>query len=644
MCGIVGFYSNGQEPTLTADLSAAIQLLSHRGPDDSGLYFDKNLGVGLGHRRLSIIDLSPAGHQPMVSDDGSNVIVFNGEIYNYLEIKKELTRYGHRFKGASDTEVVLTAYGQWGVDCLEKFMGMFAFAIWDRSHRRLFIARDRMGIKPLYFSHSKKNFFFGSELKALMAFHAFERQVDPEAFRLYLHYQYIPAPRTIFKNTYKLEPGHYILFDGVGVMKRRWWELPGSRRDHYVPEPIAEKEALLQLNALLTQAVSDRLVSDVPLGALLSGGVDSSMVVAIMQKVSRSPVKTFSIGFGARAYNEAPWASQVAAHLKTDHTELYVTSQDALNTILRLPEIYDEPFADSSSVPTFLVSRLTRDQVTVALSGDGGDEQFAGYVRYWMTETMARYMAMFPRRAREQLRSNLGKIPIKQLSPLYQAIRNYLPQRLNVENFPDKWQKLVNQLGHSDLSELYRMTVSIWSQDEIRRLTGGRVATSTYEQAFSESADLEPIQKLMVVDQQTYLPDAMLTKVDRASMAAGLEVRVPLLDHRVVEFTSRLPVSFKVRNGKGKYLLRQLLRQYVPRQLIERPKMGFGIPIAEWFRHELKEPLNDYLSPDRLKKEGRLDHHIVHQTLQAHQKGTVNHQHRLWALLMWEMWREKWIS
>ena len=644
MCGIAGFYSSRPNETLNEGLSEALARLAPRGPDDSGLFFDNNHGVGLGHRRLSIIDLSPAGHQPMVSEDETTVIVFNGEVYNYLEIKKLLARHGHRFKGNSDTEVVLKAYVQWGISCLDKFIGMFAFAIWDGSRRKLFIARDRLGIKPLYYSHWGKNFFFGSELKALMAFRSYEREIDHEAFLLYLHYQYIPAPRTIFKNTAKLEPGHYIVFDGTKVEKYRWWSLPDSRGAHFVPSPIEEKDVLQQLDALLTQAVSDRLISDVPLGALLSGGVDSSLIVAIMQKVKRSPVRTFCIGFGEQAFNEAPWASRVAAHLQTDHTELTVTSRDALEVIPYLPEIYDEPFADSSSLPTFLVSRLTRNQVTVALSGDGGDEQFAGYVRYWATESMARHMTRVPRNIRRRMQHHLGKIPIRHLSLFYEAARNYLPPRFKVENFPDKWQKLVNQLGSSDLSELYRMTVCIWSRNEIHKLTGSCVPNSTFETAFSESVERNTIQKLMAVDQQTYLPDAMLTKVDRASMAASLEVRVPMLDHRVVAFTSRLPDVYKVRNGKGKYLLRQLLLRYVPRQLIDRPKMGFGIPIAKWFRHELKELLNDYLSPDRLKKEGRLDHHIVQETIHAHQNGITNHQHRLWTLLMWEMWREKWVA
>ena len=643
MCGIVGYYSNRDTISFKDSLSHAINALTHRGPDDVGLFFDNEHGVGLGHRRLSIIDLSTTGHQPMESDDGTSVIVFNGEVYNFSDIKKELSGFGHQFKGASDTEVVLKAYIHWGVGCLEKFIGMFAFAIWDKTIQTLFIARDRLGIKPLYYFFDGHTLLFGSELKALMAFSRFPRDVDPDAFQLYLHYQYVPAPRTIFKNTFKLEPGHFLIFDGKDLTQKKWWTLPGSDMETSASNQLTEDKALSQLDDLLTQAVSDRLISDVPLGALLSGGIDSSIVVALMQKVNRSPVRTFSIGFEEKGFNEAPWARKIATHLGTDHTELYVSSQDALQVIPQLPEIYDEPFADSSAIPTFLVSKLTRDQVTVALSGDGGDEQFAGYVRYWMTETMALWMKWLPAGFRYLLKQSLGKIPVSNLSQLYSTIRDYLPQRLQVENFSDKWQKLISQMSQMELAEIYRTTICIWPEDDIRRLTGHGVPCSTYENVFNETGHVNAIRRAMLVDQHTYLPDAMLTKVDRASMAASLEVRVPLLDHRVVAFTARLPEHFKYRNGKGKYLLAELLCNYVPRELVERPKMGFGVPIAQWFRKELKELINDYLSPSHLQREGRLDPSFVSQVIKEHMCGKNNHPHRLWSLLMWEMWRERWL-
>ena len=642
MCGFVGFRATRDFHQFAASLQAATNSLHHRGPDDSGIFLDDTHCVGLGHRRLSIIDLSPTGRQPMESADGNLVIVFNGEIYNFLDIRRDLVRLGHTFKGTSDTEVALAAYSQWGEACLERFNGMFSLAIWNRKKRRLFLARDRLGIKPLYYSHTKMGVCFGSELKALMALHGFERRIDPDAFSLYLHYQYIPAPRTIFFDTFKLEPGHFLIYDGHQLTKHRWWTPTESRPSNDPIGTIRKEDALRQLDRVLTLAVSDHLISDVPLGALLSGGVDSSIVVAMMQKVSDCPVRTFSIGFTEQGFNEAPWARKVAEHLGTVHTELYVSPQDALHTIGQLAEIYDEPFADSSAIPTFLVSKLTRDQVTVALSGDGGDEQFAGYVRYWMTEMMDRGMKWFPVGTHKLIKQVLGMMPVSKLSYYYDRLRHLLPQRLQVANFPDKWEKLINQLGYDELSELYRMTVSIWAKEAVFQLTGRPVPSSTFENTFISSDHQCVMDRLMMVDRQTYLPDAMLTKVDRASMAASLEVRVPLLDHRVVEFTSRLPISLKYRNGKGKYLLMELLTRYIPRPLVERPKMGFGVPIARWLRNELRELLHDYLSFDRLKAEGRLDADVVHQTVKEHQKGMKDHHHRLWALLMWEMWYDRW--
>jgi asparagine synthase (glutamine-hydrolysing) len=624
-------------------MSVATDLLSHRGPDDAGFFFNDEHGVGMGHRRLSIIDLSDAGHQPMQSKNGDTVIVYNGEIYNFKTIRRQLQEVGHQFTSNSDTEVILKAYKQWGTICLDRFVGMFVFAIWDIKDQKLFIARDRLGIKPLYYFFDGNTLIFGSELKALMAFSRFKRNVDPDTFQLYLHYQYVPAPRTIFKNTFKLEAGHYLIFDGKYLVQKRWWKLPGSDLDTSVSNRLTENEALYQLDELLTQAVSDRLISDVPLGALLSGGIDSSVVVALMQKVKRSPVKTFSIGFVEKGYNEAPWARKIASHLGTDHTELFVSPQDALQVIPQLPEIYDEPFADSSSIPTFLVSKLTREKVTVALSGDGGDEQFAGYVRYWMTDTMSKWMNQLPRNLRAFARRFLEKIPVPILARYYSYIRNHLPQRLQVENFPDKWSKIVSQLSESELAELYRMTICIWSRQDIQSMTGLDVPRSTFEGIFTGNVHLTSIQLTMLVDQHTYLPDAMLTKVDRASMAASLEVRVPLLDHRVIAYTAQLPVHLKYRNGRGKYLLCKLLTRYVPRELIDRPKMGFGVPIAKWLKNELKVMLQDYLSHAHLQREGRLDPAMVKQVVDEHMSGINNHQHRLWALLMWEMWRERWL-
>jgi asparagine synthase (glutamine-hydrolysing) len=580
----------------------------------------------------------------MKSDDGKVIISYNGEIYNFKEIGKTLKTLGHTFNSTTDTEVVLKAYLQWGMDCLVKFIGMFAFAIWDGRNQVLFLARDRLGIKPLYyhFSENHNTLLFASELKALMAFGGFAKAVEPDSIPLFLHYQYIPAPGTIFKNTYKLLPGHFLIYNGDDVKTKEYWRLPdpsvsetGSRVD--------EEEYLQRLDDLLTGAVSDRLISDVPLGALLSGGIDSSVVVALMQKVSSTPARTFSIGFKEQGYNEAPWAAKVAQYLNTEHTELYVSVKDALDAIFYLPDIYDEPFADASAIPTYLVSRLTRQQVTVALSGDGGDEQFCGYVRYWTTKSMAAGFHKLPLPLKKAMAKILGFIPPAWVENCYLPLHNFLPQRLRMANFPDKWQKLLKLMEQTRISELYRMTICLWSENEVSSITGRVLPHSKFEEVFRETVGWPLLSRLMKVDQKTYLPDGMLTKVDRASMSNSLEMRVPLLDHRVVEFTAGLPEHFKYRNGTGKYLLKKLLAKYLPVRLFERPKMGFGVPIDHWLRHELKDLLLDYLSAERLNKEGLFNSNFVEKKIKEHLCGQVNHQYRLWPLLMWEIWRERWL-
>jgi len=641
MCGIVGFKSNRGFDRLQACLSEAMSRMSHRGPDDAGLFVDPKDGVGLGHRRLSVIDLSDAGRQPMVSNDGRVRIIYNGEVYNYQEIRRTLEKKGHGFRTETDTEVILNAYREWGMACLTRFVGMFALALWDRQIKTLFLARDRIGIKPLYYHHGARDFLFASELKALMAFKGFPKKIDPEAVRLFLHYQYVPAPRSIFQNTWKLLPGHYVAYDGENVTDRAYWTLPvvGATDRRW-----DEQDAVDELDRILGEAVACRLVSDVPLGALLSGGIDSSIVAALMQKASPRPVRTFSIGFREPTYDEAPWAAQVAEHLGTDHTEFYVTPRDALDLIPRLPEIYDEPFGDASAIPTSLVSRLARTQVTVALSGDGGDEQFAGYVRYWSTLAMATGFRGLPGPVRTSMGRVLEKLPVSWVEKCYMPWRNLLPQRFRVTNFPDKWQKLVSLMGRHRLQDLYRASVCYWSSDDLQSLCGQEAAASQFEETFGATEGWPILARLMRVDQKTYLPDAMLTKVDRASMAYSLEVRVPLLDHRVVAFTAGIPDRLNYRNGKGKYLLRKLLARYVPEALFDRPKMGFGVPIDGWFRGELKELLLDYLSPERLKREGLFAPDAVEQKLKDHFDQRAYHQYRLWALLMWEMWRERWLA
>jgi len=643
MCGFVGFRSEKHFRALSEGLSTAVSRLAHRGPDDSGLFFDADAFVGLGHSRLSIIDLSDAGRQPMGSEDKKVQIVYNGEIYNFREIRDSLERCGHHFHTKTDTEVILKAYLEWGMDCLKNFIGMFSFAIWDGRINRFFLARDRLGIKPLYYYCNQGTLLFASELKALMAYGCFERRLDGDALPLFLHYAYIPAPRTVFKHTYKLLPGHYLEVDGARWTSYAYWSLSDlpAGSDH---AGMSEGDRLNSLDELITQAVSDRLVSDVPLGALLSGGIDSSLIVALMQKVNTSPVQTFSIGFREPEYNEAPWAARVADHLGTNHTEFCVTPEDALAVIPRLPEIYDEPFADASAIPSFLVFSLARSRVTVGLSGDGGDEQFAGYVRYWSTHSLWTLLQGWPLAVRRLLAGTLAGIPHRRVERSYARWFQFMPARFQVANFPDKWQKFAAMLRENGPADFYRRTICLWPRNEILMLTGRPLPESAFEATFRETEGQPLLSRLMRVDQKTYLPDAMLTKVDRASMAVGLEVRVPLLDHRIVAFTSQLSNRLKYRNGTGKYLLKRLLSRYVPSRLFERPKMGFAVPIDQWFRTELRTLLLDYLSPGRLRGEGLFDHAMVERTVQEHLSGRANHQYRLWALLMWEMWRERWLS
>ncbi|MEW5733318.1 MAG: asparagine synthase (glutamine-hydrolyzing) [Thermodesulfobacteriota bacterium] len=637
MCGIVGFVDPRAYAARAERLAVAVSRLRHRGPDDSGVYLDPSLCAGFGQCRLSIIDLSAAGHQPMETEDGKWVIVYNGETYNFADIRRELEARGETFRTLTDTEVVLKAFRAWGPDCLSRMRGMFALAVLDRENRRVFLARDRLGKKPLYYRADDQRLFFASELKALRAFPGVAEGTDPDALALFLHYQYIPAPWTIHPGVRKLRPGCFAVFENGRLGEETaYWSLPPCKEDPGITEP----DAVDELDRLLCNAVSDRLVADVPVGALLSGGIDSSLVAAFLSKAGARSVKTFSIGFSEEAYNEAPYAKAVAGHLGCDHTELFVSEKDALAVVPRLPEIYDEPFADPSGIPTHLVSVLARRNVTVALSGDGGDEQFAGYVRYWMTQALDRGIFALPRAARVPGAILLKRAPVKFLNSLYVPIRPLLPQRFRVENFPDKWNKMAATLDQKDIVELYRMTVCVWTARQVRDLCGLSVPRGPFEEAFAKSDSWPALRRAMYVDQNTYLPDAMLTKVDRASMATSLEVRVPLLDHRIFEFTARLPQNLLYRDGTGKYLAKKLLARYVPPKLFLRPKMGFGVPIETWLRRELKPLLQDYLSPARIRAEGLFSPDLVEQTVREHLSGAKNHQYRLWALLMWEMWRE----
>ncbi len=646
MCGIVGIRDESGVDARAA-VEAMTATLVHRGPDDSGVWVDAAAGVALGHRRLSILDLSSAGHQPMSSHCGRYVIVFNGEIYNHVDIRKELEASDPavRWRGHSDTEVMLAAFEHWGVEAaLARFNGMFAFALWDRREHVLHLARDRFGEKPLYYGWMGDTFLFGSELKALKAHPAWRGEIDRGAVALYMRYSYIPAPYSIYRGIRKLLPAHVLsipLANGKREtpQSRAYWSAKAVA-EAGVRQPFTgnEAEAVESLDVLLRDAVALRTEADVPLGAFLSGGIDSSTVVALMQAQSVRPVRTFSIGFFEAGYNEAEHAKAVAKHLGTEHTELYVTAAEAMAVIPQLPEIYDEPFADSSQIPTFLVSQMTRQHVTVALSGDGGDELFGGYNRYLWGRDIWRKLGWMPKSARVAMAHGLAALSPQGWDRIFAIMEPVLPRRLRARLPGDKLHKLAGILACSSPEEMYRGLVSHWDPVSVV-LGASEPPTALTDHA--QCADVPDFtQRMMFLDLVSYLPDDILAKVDRASMAVSLEARVPLLDHRVAEFAWTLPLVMKIRDGQGKWLLRQVLYKYVPKELIERPKMGFGMPIDAWLRGPLREWAENLLDESRLKKEGFFNPGAVHEKWNEHLNGGRNWAYHLWNVLMFQTWLE----
>jgi asparagine synthase (glutamine-hydrolysing) len=642
MCGIAGFV--GAAPSLAgtkvdAIAAAMARSLAHRGPDDQGIWLDSDAEAALTHRRLSIIDLSPAGHQPMLSADGRYVISYNGEVYSYQPIAAELAARGHKFRGHSDTEVILESFAAEGIAAtLRQMIGMFAIALWDRRERTLTLMRDRLGIKPLYWAKFGKLFLFGSELKALRAHPGWTPRIDRAAVAAFLRHNYIPAPHTIYEGVHKLAPGTILTLPWQGEPKiTRFWDARTVARDgtHSLIE-AGDEELTDQLEALLRDAVGRRMIADVPLGAFLSGGVDSSTVVALMQAARSGTVKTFSIGFDIQGYNEAHHAAAVARHLGTDHTELTVTSKEALDAIPRLAEWYDEPFADSSQIPTYLVSAMTRKHVTVALSGDGGDELFAGYNRYQLAQRFWRSLSLAPPALRKGLAAAMTAVRPDRWTQLLSV----LPQRVRPPQAGDKVHKAASVLRLDSAAAVYRRLVSHWEPSEIMPEAAeprGILDDATVAKDFPAL-----LARMQFLDLVTYLPDDILTKVDRASMAVALEARVPLIDHRVVEFAWRLPQSIKVRGNTRKWILRQVLYRHVPPALIERPKMGFGIPLGEWLRGPLRDWAETLLGMQRLNEGGLLDAKVVRLYWQDHLEGRRNWQYLLWDVLMLEAWRERW--
>jgi asparagine synthase (glutamine-hydrolysing) len=644
MCGIVGILAR-QLPSRQV-LERACQALRHRGPDDSGIWMDEAAGVALGHRRLAIIDLSPAGAQPMRSATGRWVLALNGEIYNHGTLRKtlETTGNGQAWRGHSDTETLLACVEAWGVEAaLKASVGMFAFAAWDRQAQRLILARDRFGEKPLYYGLSGGALLCASELKALRVFPEFSAEIDREALALYMYYNAVPGSRCIYTGFSKLLPGSWIelgldaLESGSLPQPRIYWSA-FDRVKAGLDSPLtfsSDEEAADQLQAVLRQAVAGQMIADVPLGALLSGGIDSSTIVAMMQSQSSKPIKTFSIGFHDPVYNEAHHAKAVAAHLGTEHTELYVTPSDALAVIPRLPAIYDEPFADSSQIPTYLVSALTRQHVTVALSGDGGDEVFGGYNRYFLATAFWRRTRRLPLAARRLLASTITALPPGKWDRLFSSLSPVLPKRLRLTLAGDKLHKGAAVLDAQTGEALYRKLNSHWQFDEVVVGINGELSKGT------TGIDLpELTEQMMALDTVSYLPDDILVKVDRAAMAVSLETRVPFLDHRVFEFAWRLPRSLKYRGGQGKWILRQVLDRWVPRALIERPKMGFGVPIYDWLRGPLKGWAEDLLDESRLRAQGYFQSTPIRKKWAEHLSGQRNWQYHLWDVLMFQAWLE----
>lgn len=647
MCGIVGFIDLSLQYKPSELKSIIIKMsdtLIHRGPDDSGIWIDEKSGIALGHRRLAIIDLSSTGHQPMESHSGRYVIVFNGEIYNYPEIRKSLQRVSNRnilWRGYSDTETLLAAIDQWGVkETLKMSIGMFAFALWDKQERVLYLVRDRIGEKPLYYGLINNTFLFASELKALCAYPNWQGETNRDAIALFLRHSYIPAPYSIYKGIYKVLPGTAIkvFLNNKNIISESYWsarEVAESGISY--PFIGSESDAIAQLESLLRDAISKQMIADVPLGAFLSGGIDSSTVVALMQAQSNKSVKTFTIGFNESGYNEAEHANAIAKHLGTEHTELYITPKEAMDVIPKLPALYDEPFSDSSQIPTFIVASMTRNYVTVALSGDGGDELFGGYNRYFYGRKIWRIIKNIPFSFRYLLKKIITSISPQRLDKLVESLSFIMPIELIAGRAGDKLHKLSEVIDKKSTDEVYNELISHWKTPSSIVLNATEPLTVITDR--SQWANLDDFTlTMMYLDMVSYLPDDIMVKVDRAAMGVSLETRAPFLDHRVVEFAWELPLSFKIRNRQGKWILRQVLYRYVPEKLVNRPKMGFGVPIDTWLRGPLKDWAEDLLDEKRLQSEGLFNPEPIRKKWSEHLSGRRNWQYHLWDVLMFQAW------
>jgi len=636
MCGIAGYVSSGIEASdVVAGHMAA--RLTHRGPDASGTWIDAEAGVALAHRRLAILDLSEAGRQPMVSADGRLVLTFNGEIYNHRALRAEVEAAGWSagWRSHSDTETLLAALQLWGMaGTLPRLNGMFAIALWDRNRRVLSLARDRAGEKPLYYGAVGGSVLFASELKALTVHPEWRGEIDRDVLSLYLRHAYVPDPHCIYRGVFKLPPGHWLeVHDGKPRAPKCYWDfrqVVSAPRLDATPEELTD-----ELEARLGAAVALRMEADVPLGAFLSGGIDSSVIVALMQARSNRPIRTFTIGFDVPGYNEAENAKAIAHHLGTRHTELYLTPEDALAVVPQLPHIWNEPFGDSSQIPTLLLSRMTRDHVTVALSGDAGDELFCGYDRYGQGYALHRLLRRMPPFLRRIMANMLQAMPSHAIDSAVQK----LPRALRYPAIGDRLNKLGAVLAKAEGAELYRALISQFQNPALLAIDSNEAQTLLSQPSKWPGLD-DFRETVMFLDTLTYLPGDILTKVDRASMAVSLEARVPMLDHELIEFAWRLPLNVKLRDGRTKWLLRQVLERYVPRSLIDRPKMGFGIPIEHWLSGPLRDWMGDLLEPTRMKRQGYLNVPFVQALLSEHISGRRRWHHQLWTILMFQAWIE----
>lgn len=639
MCGITGIYSQSI-PVDPSILWSMTRTLSHRGPDDSGTYVSEDGAVGLGHTRLSIIDLSERGRQPMASDDGRIQVSYNGEIYNYRELREELRSMGHVFRTGSDTEVLVRSYEQWGIECLHRFIGMFALAIWDGRENKLYIARDRVGIKPLYYYMENGLFLFGSELKAIMKHKDFSKRISMEGLALFLRYDYIRSPYTIFENTFKLEPGHYLCLYGGQMEKRRYWDITESYNMR--PYDMCEEEACKMFEEIMVDSLKYRLVSDVPVGLFLSGGIDSSLMAMLLQKNISTPLKTFTIGFDDENYNEAGWAAKLADYLGTEHVESYVSEDEAIKTVSQIPSIYDEPFGDTSSVPTCAVSKLASEHVKVVMSGDGGDELFCGYNHYIKCMYLANMIEKVPGVVQSGLKAALSGLSVGRFEAVGRTLGiSSLKKR---RNSYDRNRGTLLKIIEKDMPEMYRCRRGTWAPECLPGLfkEAYQFHDETFDENFSaiESGDL--LTQMLYTDFCVWLPDDILAKVDRASMSVGLEAREPFLDHRLVQFASRIPLGLKYRNGESKYLLKRVLSRHIPRELYERPKKGFSSPINKWLRGRLRPLVEEYLGVDAVRKSGVFNPDEISLWTEKFYKDFPVAPSRIWNLLMFQMWYDRW--